>query len=397
MDPSRRSRHDVVVVGARAAGGATALLLARLGHDVAVVDRALFPSDTVSTHSIARGGVVQLSRWGLLDAVLDSGAPAVRQVTFNVAGETVTRTIKDTAGVDHLVAPRRHMLDTIVACAARRAGADVRLGVTVAGVLRDDGRVIGVCGHDRAGTAVELHARIVVGADGLRSRVARSVAAPVIAARGDAGATHYAYYAGLPWNGIEFFVSERSLAGVFPTHNGEACIWVCCPSGAAAAARRRAGSRAQAFSALLSRAAPALADRLRHATRTSAVAGMLRMPNQVRRAAGPGWALVGDAGYHRDAVTGYGITDAYRDAELVAVAIDRALRGDTDDGTALAEYGRQRDRALREIFDVTCALAAYPSVPEFVELQKRLRAAIETEAAALAARPIPGERRLATV
>jgi flavin-dependent dehydrogenase len=124
---------------------------------------------------------------------------------------------------------------------------------------------------------------------------------------------------------------------------------------------------------------------------------MLRMPNQLRRAAGPGWALVGDAGYHRDAVTGYGITDAYRDAELVAVAIDRALRGDTDDGTALAEYGRQRDRALRETFDVTCALAAYPPVPEFIELQKRLRAAIETEAAALAARPTPGERQLATV
>ena len=397
MDMHRRSSHDVVVVGARAAGGATALLLARLGHDVAVVDRALLPSDTVSTHSIARGGVVQLARWGLLGAVLASGAPAIRQVTFHVLGETLTRTVKDRAGVDHLVAPRRHVLDTIVARAARQAGADLRLGVTVAGMLRGgDGRVTGVYGRDGAGATVEMSARFVVGADGLRSRVARSVAAPVVASRGDPGATQYAYYAGVPWDGIEFFVSERSLAGVFPTHDGAACIWVCCPSPDAIAVRRGAGSRAEAFTALLNRAAPALVDRLRDAARTSAVTGMLHMPNQLRRATGPGWALVGDAGYHRDAVTGYGITDAFRDAELLAVAIDSALRDDTDGGAALIRYERQRDEALRETFDVTCALAAYPPVPEFIELQKRMGAAIDNEAAALAARPVPGERQLAT-
>ena len=84
--PVFRHRHDVVVVGARAAGAATALLLARLGHDVVVLDRAVFPADTLSTHQIARTGVVQLHRWGLLEAVLDSGAPAIREVTFATAG-----------------------------------------------------------------------------------------------------------------------------------------------------------------------------------------------------------------------------------------------------------------------------------------------------------------------
>jgi 2-polyprenyl-6-methoxyphenol hydroxylase-like FAD-dependent oxidoreductase len=106
-----RRRHDVVVVGARVAGAATAMLLARLGHDVVVVvvvvDQAWLPSVTVSTHSIARSGVVQLRRWGLLDQVLDSGAPAIRQVTFHAAGESLTRTVKHKAGVDLLVAPRR--------------------------------------------------------------------------------------------------------------------------------------------------------------------------------------------------------------------------------------------------------------------------------------------------
>ena len=123
---------------------------------------------------------------------------------------------------------------------------------------------------------------------------------------------------------------------------------------------------------------------------------MLRMPNQLRQAFGPGWALVGDAGYHRDAVTGYGISDAFRDAEYLAVALDRALGADAEETTALALYQQQRDQALRKIFEITCRLAAYPAVPTFIELQKQLSAAIDEQAAALAARPIPGERLLAT-
>ena len=397
MQTANRSRHDVVVVGGRVAGSATAMLLARLGHDVVVVDQASFPSDTVSTHSIARSGVVQLRRWGLLDEVLDSGAPAIRQVTFNAGGESISRPIKDKAGVDFLVAPRRYVLDTILATAAEHAGAEVRPGVTVTGVQRDGrGRVVGVYGQDRAGARIEIGARYVVGADGLRSRVAGLVDAAINEAGQAGGAAQYAYYAGIPWTGIEFFVAERSFAGVFPTHDGQACIWVCTPSADAKAVRRRTGSRVEAFGELLERSAPELAERLRQARRTSPVQGMLRQPNQLRQAFGPGWALVGDAGYHRDAVTAYGISDAFRDAELLAVALDQALAGDAEETTALAAYQQQRDQALREIFEITCRLAAYPPVPTFIELQKQLGAAIDKEAAALAARPIPGERLLAT-
>jgi flavin-dependent dehydrogenase len=380
-------RHDVVVVGARAAGAATALLLARQGHDVVLVDRAVFPADTLSTHQIARPGVVQLHRWGLLRAVLESGAPAIRQVTFTAQGETVTKPVKDKAGVDLLVAPRRHILDTIVAEAAVEAGADLRLGVTVAGIRRDHtGRAAGVHGIDRDGAPVDIHAAFVVGADGLNSVIARSVGARVIEDRGDRGAVQYAYYAGLPWDGIELFVADRALAGVFPTHHGEACIWVAGPSADAHQARRRAVSRAAAFTAQLRSAAPDLAARLRRARRVSPVTGMLRNPNIVRTAHGPGWALVGDAGYHRDAVTGHGLSDAYRDAELLALALHRALAGDTG---ALAGYQQRRDRALREVFDLTCALAAYPPVAEFVELQRQFARALDTEAAELAARSRP--------
>jgi flavin-dependent dehydrogenase len=374
------------------------MLLARLGHDAVTVDQASFPSDTISTHSIARSGVVQLQRWGLLDAVLASGAPAIRQFTFHALGHSVSRVIRPKAGVDLVVAPRRQVLDTILADAARQAGADVRHGVTVTGVQRDrDGRVAGICGHDRAGASVELRGRYVIGADGLRSLVARSAGAAISQVRPAGGATQYAYYAGIPWNGIEFFVADRSLAGVFPTHDAQACIWICTPAADAKEARRAFGSRAEAFGGLLERSAPLLAERLRRAHHTSPVQGVLRQPNQVRQAFGPGWALVGDAGYYRDAITGYGISDAFRDAELLATALDQALGAkESEETAALARYQEQRDQALREIFEITCRLGGYPPVPAFIELQKQLSAAIDTEAAALAARPVPGERLLAT-
>ena len=397
MPVANGSRHDVVVVGGRVAGSATAMLLARLGHDVVVVDEGSFASDTISTHSIARSGVVQLSRWGLLGEVLDSGAPPIRQVTFNADGESVSRQIKDKAGVDLVLAPRRYALDSLIASAADRAGADLRYGVNVSGVQRDErGRVAGVVGRDRSGAPIKISARYVVGADGLRSRVARSVDASVIEARGADGATQYAYYSGIPWTGIELFVADRSFAGVFPTHDGEACIWVCNPAAVAAETRRRTDSRDDAFDELLGRSAPRLVQRLRQARRTSPVQGMLRQPNQLRRGYGPGWALVGDAGYHHDAVTACGISDAFRDAELLAVALDQVLTGAAGETTALAAYEQRRDQALREIFEITCRLAAYPPVPAFIELQKRLAAAIDEEAAALAARPIPAERLVAS-
>jgi flavin-dependent dehydrogenase len=398
MKTADRSRHDVVVVGGRVAGSATAMLLARLGHDVVVVDQASFPSDTVSTHSLARSGVVQLRRWGLLDDVLDSGAPAIRQVTFNAAGESITRTIKEKAGVDLLVAPRRYVLDTILAGAAERAGAEIRQGVTVTALRRDGrGRVVGVSGRDRSGAPVEIGARHVIGADGLHSRVADLAGAAVDQAGPAGGAAQYAYYdTGGRWAGFEFFVAERSFAGVFPTHHGQACIWVCTPSADAKAVRRRTGSRVEAFGELLEQSAPQLAERLGRARRTSPVQGMLRQPNQVRQAFGPGWALVGDAGYYRDAVTAYGMSDALRDAELLAVALDQTLAGRAEEASALAVYQRQRDQALQEIFEITCRLAAFPPVPAFIVLQKQLSAAIDREAAALAARPVPGECLLAT-
>ncbi len=219
--------------------------------------------------------------------------------------------------------------------------------------------------------------------------MARAVGAPVVDERPPGSATFYAYYGGVAWDGVEFFLRPGSLAGVFPTHGGEACIWVCVPPAVALAARRRAGSVEGAFAALLAEAAPELAARLARAPRTEPVRGTTRLPNQARQAWGPGWALVGDALYHRDAVTGHGISDAYRDAESLATALDAALRCERPLGAALEDYGRRATVARQDIFAITCALGAFPPLDEFVDLQRRLSAAIEVEAADLAARPAP--------
>ena len=136
-------------------------------------------------------------------------------------------------------------------------------------------------------------------------------------------------------------------------------------------------------------AAPELAERLNGCVRTSPSRGMMRTPNHLRHPVGAGWALVGDAGYHRDAITGHGISDAFRDAELLAAAIDDVLSGRSDESDALAAYHCERDLNLREVFEITCELSLFPPPDRFVELQKQLSAAIDAQSAVLAARPVP--------
>lgn len=378
------SAHDALVVGGRCAGAATALLLARAGHDVRVVERAAFPSDALSTHALSRGGVVLLARWGLLDAVLGSGAPPVRRVSFHAGREVVVRRVRDRAGVDLLVAPRRHVLDPILLGAAAAAGATVEVEATVVDLLTDRrGRAYGAVVRGRDGCEREVRARVVVGADGVRSRVARIVGARVVDERPSPSATCYAYVAGLDAAGFEYHLAERRFAGVFPTHGGEANVWLCAPAADAALAT---GDRAGAFLGLLAQASPSLARRVAAAGITSPVRCAARLPNHVREAAGPGWALAGDAACHRDPITGHGITDAFRDAELLAGHLHPALRAGVPVDAALAAYDAERRRALQPVFDVTCRLAAHPPVDAFRALQRGLAELLDAEAAWLAAR-----------
>jgi flavin-dependent dehydrogenase len=382
--------HDVVVVGGRLAGAATAMLLARAGHDVAIVERSPLPSDTNSTHSFARGGVVQLHRWGLLDEVLATGAPEIRTVSFHRDDTVVRRAIKAGAGVDFLLAPRRRPLDDVLARAATGAGAELRTGVTATGVVRDrTGRVAGVHTRDAAGHRREVRARLVVGADGVHSRMARYVGARTLEEHAASGTVLYTYVGDVPWDGFEFHLAQNAFAGVFPTHGGQACVWLIRPTDVFAPVLRAGASRTDAWLDALTSVAPDLGGRVRAGRVDRQLRGAAGLPNLVRRAAGPGWAVVGDAGYHRDPITGHGMTDAFRDAELLAEATDLVLRGQETEATAMASYERQRDAALADTFALTRRLAEFPPPAEFEQLLRQLSTSLDLEARDLAARPVP--------
>lgn len=333
------THHDAIIVGARAAGAATAMLLARRGMRVLLVDRARYGSDTLSTHALMRPAVLQLERWGLMDAVAQSGAPAVRRAVFHYPDESVG------LDIEPLYAPRRTVLDAILVDAAAAAGADVRFGVVVDDLLKDDaGRVIGV-----EGEGFSERAKIVIGADGIRSIVAQRAGAATTQEATSNGACVFAYFRGVEAEGYEWVYGDRIASGLIPTNDGEVCVFV---GGSAARFRRDVQPDLErGFARILAESSPAVAERVAAGERTSRFRGFAGVRGYYRRPYGPGWALVGDAGYFRDPITTHGISDAFRDAELLARAID---------GTStFAEYEHLRNEVTREFFAVTERIAAF--------------------------------------
>ena len=361
MPRSGPPTYDVIVVGARPAGTATALLLARAGLGVLVVERGQYGADTVSTHALLRGGVLQLDRWGLLDRVIAAGTPPVRHSVFHYGEECVDVPIKPGSRVDALYAPRRTVLDPILVDAAREAGAEVRFGVSVSGLRHDRrGRVDGIVGHDETGTPIAFRARVTVGADGLGSAVARFTRAPVVRAGEGACAIIYGYWDGLAVTDYELFYRPGVAAGLFPTNAGQTCIFV-----GTTPRRFRRESRqgvAHAYRMLLAEVAPELVDSSARPVgwprRLHVFAG--RRPGYLRQAFGPGWALVGDAGYFKDPITSHGLTDAMRDAELLAGALTAAATGAAgDEAGALAGYQETRDLLSDRLFTITDQIASF--------------------------------------
>jgi flavin-dependent dehydrogenase len=350
--------YDVVVVGGRVAGASTAMLLARAGQRVAVLDRGRYGSDTVSTHGLMRAGVLQLARWGILPAVRDAGTPAVRRTTFHYAhGHSVQVSIRPSLGVDALYAPRRHLLDRLLVDAAVHAGADVRHGTAVTALLHDArGRVSGLRAVGPDGP-VELRARFVVGADGIGSVVAREVAAPVVRQGQHASAVLYRYLGDLPADGYEWGYADHAGAGLIPTNDG-LTIAFAGTTPARMRELRRAGKQA-AFEELVRLGGPALRERVEAARPEGRFHGWAGVPGYLRRPWGAGWALVGDAGYFKDPITAHGMTDALRDAELLAEALVRVLRDGADERAALGRYQAVRDRLSQALFATTDAVAAY--------------------------------------
>jgi 2-polyprenyl-6-methoxyphenol hydroxylase-like FAD-dependent oxidoreductase len=352
------SGYDVVVVGGRVAGASTALLMARAGARVAVVERADTDRDTVSTHALMRAGVLQLSRWGVLDRLVAAGTPPVRQTLFCYPdGERARVSIRSSQDVDALYAPRRTLLDRVLLELAEESGAEVRRRTGVVGLTRAaDGRVTGVVTHGPSGET-ELAAEVVVGADGLWSTVAREVGAPILRRGLAASAVLYRYVHDLDAAGDEWFYGRGAAAGLIPTNDGATCAFVSTTPDRLRELRR--GGREAAYDALLEAASPGLRDRVRTGTDPSPMRGWRGAVGHLRRPWGPGWALVGDAGYYKDPITTHGITDALRDAELLTHALVRATAGGADPQLAMAAYQETRDRLSLALWDVTEEVAGY--------------------------------------
>jgi 2-polyprenyl-6-methoxyphenol hydroxylase-like FAD-dependent oxidoreductase len=363
---------DAIVVGARCAGSPLAMLLARKHYKVLVVDKASFPSDTVSTHLLHPPGVAAMKRWGLLDRLLATGCPPIETYAFDFGPFTLS----GSPGMDEApasYAPRRTLLDKLLVDAASEAGAEVREGFGVDDILFDDGRVTGIAGRTKHGSRVTERARVVVGADGLGSYVARAVRADKYNERGPLLQAYYGYWSGLAMDGrFEAFVRPYRSWAAWPTHDGLTLVIGGWPFAERAAHKNDVQ---RDYNGLLE-STPAFADRVRAARCETRLVGM-SVPNFFRKPFGPGWVLVGDAGYNKDFITAQGMLDAFRDAELCAAALDQTWSGARSFDAAMAEYQATRDAHVTPMYEFTCQLASLE--PPSADLQRVLAAAHGTQ------------------
>ncbi len=377
MDAPLKEHYDAVVVGARCAGASTAMLLARRGMNVLLFDRDRRGADTLSTLALMRAGVLQLHRWGLLDQVRASGAAAIRTTTFVYGDEVITVPIKDRDGVDALFAPRRTSRDVLLADAAASAGADVRYGPRLAELVRGpNDRVRGVVIEDRDGAMHRVSADIVIGADGLRSTVTKIVDAAVYRQGRFTCGVVYAFWRGLENAGNRWHYRPGVSAGAIPTNAGDTCVFVVTPP-----PRFHGEIRADleaGYHRVLSECAPGLAREVSGATLSERFRGFPGHVGVMRQSHGPGWALVGDAGYFKDPITAHGISDALRDAEFLARAVEQGS------DRALAAYQSNRDELSQELFEITDAIAGFEwDLDSLKPLHKRLSTAMNHEVEAL--------------
>jgi 2-polyprenyl-6-methoxyphenol hydroxylase-like FAD-dependent oxidoreductase len=344
------------------------MLLARRGYRVLAVDRARFPSDTVSTHLVHPPGVAALRRWGLLDRVIATGCPAIHTYAFDFGPFTLA----GSPGVDRAdvaYAPRRTVLDKILVDAASAAGVDVREGFIVEEVVFDGDRVAGIRGNRPGGAAVIERARVVIGADGLRSLVAQAVDAPRYREKAPLLAAYYSYWSGLPMEGrFEVYSRPHRAFAAWPTNDGLTLVIGGWPYSEFEAKR---ADIERHFLEVID-LAPDFADRLRGARREERFAGMA-VPGYFRKPFGQGWALVGDAGYNKDFITAQGIQDAFRDAERCARALDEAWSGRRAFEEAMADYQAARDEHVLPMYELTAEIASLEPPPP--ELQQILEAA----------------------
>src|SRR5262245_8890502 len=365
-------RFDAVVIAWRGAVAATALLLARSGAKVLVVDRQTYGSDTLSTHALMRGAVLQLQRWRLVPEILAAQTPPIRTTTFHYGSDAIRVLIKPEHEVECLYAPRRTVLDRLLVDAARNAGAEVRHGVLLSGLhFASDGRVIGVALKDAGGSTMTVRADIVIGADGRHSTVAQLVNARPYVEGLNASGIVFGYFESRAQDGSHWHFAKNAAAGVIPTNSGH-CVFAAVPSPQFLTTFR--GDVMRGFLQVLESVSPELRTDVERATLVGRLRGFGGAPGYLRQCHGAGWALVGDAGFFKDPLTAHGITDAFRDADLLSRAI---VHGGA---RALRTYQRDRDALSLPLLRITDAIASFSwNLDEVSQLHTQLSAAMRDE------------------
>jgi flavin-dependent dehydrogenase len=272
--------YDAIVIGARCAGAPTAMLLARQGHRVLLVDRATFPSDTMSTHLIHPHGLAALRRWGWLDDLIATGIPACPTLSFDFGPVVLEGTPPAVDGISEHYAPRRRVLDKLLVDAAIRAGVEVCEQTAVKGLLWEDERVTGVRCSRGGAREVEPRARIVIGADGVRSTVAEQVEARTYHDKGNLTCAYYSYWRGIDQPRLTLYPRPGRAIGEIPTQDGLTCIYGTWPASEFHAVRTDIAGR---FAATIEQHTPDLAARMRRAIRVERFVGSGRIPNHFRQ------------------------------------------------------------------------------------------------------------------
>ena len=370
------THYDTIVIGARTAGATTAMLLAQAGQRVLVIDKAKYGSDTLSSHALMPGAVNSLHRWGLLDAVFAADTPMITETRFVYGGENMTIEVKPRPGVPGLAAPRRTVLDPILVDAAIDAGATVRHETSLLDlVTAADGRVCGAVMELPDGAVQTVRADLVIGADGLRSKVARIVK-PAVTHQGTETSAYimkYFHDLSVERNAYVWSYDLDCGSGVIPTTAGGTCVFAAMPTG-----EFRAEARSDiegAYARILGRLNPEIAAQLPHVRQDGATRSWPGVLGRFHKAFGAGWALVGDAGYFKDPNAAHGISDAFRDAELLAEA---ATTGDFE------TYEAVRDIHSAPLFEALERKNSYTwDLAELQQIQYDMAVAMRNEAKAL--------------
>ena len=368
--------YDAIVIGARCGGASTAMLLARKGHRVLLVDRAVFPSDIPHGHLIHRGGPARLASWGLLQRVIETGCPAITAMSSDVGEFSLAADDLAVDGVPIAVGPRRMALDRVLVDAAVEAGVELRAGFSVESLTMDGDRVTGIRGGDRrTGTSVTERATVTIGADGRNSHVARTVSAPEYEQEASLTCWYFSYWSDVPGDALELHDRHGRVIFGFPTNDGLFAVFVAWPISELSVVR---SDIERQFLAALD-GVPPLGRRVRAGRRADRFYGATDLRNFLRKPFGPGWALVGDAGCHKDPYLALGITDAFRDAELLSNAVHEGLSGSRDLDDALAVYERRRNEATMPDYRMNIERARFTPISA---TERRLRSALHGNAEA---------------